>query len=173
MQCNPELFVLTPVELKYGVENLIYGSLTTRGMRTMVQCIRRHCESDTIQGLDLGCGDGELIYHLGQELTGSQWWGVEICGSRVEKQQRPVFIWEGDMLQENFRDYTVLHADNLCLEEAIAEQLEAKVAREFQGLYITYRKPTTPVFFRMARLLESVPMEATWGVHVVHLYNVG
>ncbi len=173
MQCNPALFVLDPAELKYGVENLIYGSLTTRGMRTLSHHIRKQYDPETIQGMDLGCGDGELMYHLQNELPGSQWWGVEICGSRVEKQHRPVFIWEGDMLTESFRDYNVLHADNLCLEEPIAEQLEAKVAREFQGLYITYRKPTTPMFFRNASLLESVPMEATWGVHVVHLYRVG
>ncbi len=141
-------------------------------MRTMAQRIRAHMEPDRIEGLDLGCGDGELIYHLEKELPGSQWRGVEICGSRVEKQQRPVFIWEGDMLQENYRDYTALHADNLCLEEVIANQLEEKVAREFQGLYITYRTPTTPSFFHAAHLLESVGIEATWGVHLVHFYYV-
>ena len=173
MQCNPALFVLDPAELRYGVENLTYGSLTTRGMRTMVQRLKSHIpDPEHIEGLDLGCGDGELIYHLQNELPGSRWWGVELCGSRVAKQHRPVFIWEGDMLDENYRDYTVLHADNLCLEERIAEQLETKIAREFQGLYITYRTPTTPVFFRNASLLESVPMEATWGVHNVHFYRI-
>ena len=169
MELNPSLFVLPQDEIdKHGFQNLIYGSLTTRGVQQLIQMIQQH--ADTIEGIDLGCGDGELIYHLQQD--GSRWSGVEICGSRVEKQTRPVTIWEGDMLEENLREYNVIHADNLCLDDAVAEALEAKLVREFQGLYISYRTPTHIPFLQKARWVASQPLETTWGYHTVHYYKL-
>ncbi len=173
MELNPALFEFSRAEGSYGRENLTYGSLTTRGMLTMVRSIRSLIPNTSlIEGLDLGCGDGELVYHLQRELEGSTWYGVEICGSRVAKQKRPVFIWEGDMLVESLHSYTVLHADNLCLDDAIAEQLESKIACEFKGLYITYRTPTCLSFLKKAVFLQTVPTETTWYTHPIHYYRV-
>ena len=138
----------------------------------MTHTIQRYLHAECIEGMDLGCGDGELIYHLQESLQGSRWSGVEICGSRVEKQTRPVTIWEGDMLKENLREYNVLHADNLCLEDDVAEALEAKLIREFQGLYISYRTPSYFPFLQKAKWLTSKPTETTWGYHTVHYYKL-
>jgi hypothetical protein len=170
MQFNTELFRATAAEVAQWGENLVYGSLTTRGLLTMVQTIRGLVKGH-IEGLDLGCGDGELVYHLQEHLAGS-WYGVEICGSRVDKQRRPVFIWEGDMLEEPLHSYTILHADNLCLDEVMAERLETKIVQEFEGLYITYRTPTAIPFLRKAAYLKTVPTETTWTVHPIHYYWV-
>lgn len=173
MELDPALFTITANEAAYGWDNLTYGSLTTKGMQTMVSTIQSFIpNTSSIEGLDLGCGDGELIYHLQQHLEGSQWYGVEICGSRVQKQKRPVFIWEGDMLQESLHSYTVLHADNLCLDESIAEQLESKIIQEFRGLYITYRTPTCLAFLQNATYLATVPTETTWYIHPIHYYHI-
>lgn len=171
MQLNPALFELAPGEEQYGLNNLIYGSLTTRGMHAMVKVIQKILPNTAnIEALDLGCGDGELIYHLAQYLPGSHWYGVELCASRVARQTRPVFIWTGDMLEENLRPYNLLHADNLCLEDAIAERLETKIVQEFQGLYITYRTPTTLSFLRKAHFLKTIATETTWTTHPIHYY---
>ena len=88
-------------------------------------------------------------------------------------QSRDVNIWQGDMLEEDFRPYSVLHADNLCLSEAVADKLEEKIIREFQGLYITYRSPQSMRFIRAAQRLETVVIETTWGPHPIHFYWVG
>ena len=93
MELNPALFVLPQEEERHGISNLIYGSLTTRGLHTMVKTIMHYFPNpDIIEGMDLGCGDGELLYHLQTLLPGSRWEGVEIAASRVEKQRRPVLI---------------------------------------------------------------------------------
>jgi hypothetical protein len=173
MEFNSNLFLLPQAEVdKYGEMNLVYGSLTTKGLETMIQTLTPLIDSESIEGLDLGCGDGELIYHLQTLLSGSTWYGVEIAESRVNKQKRPVFIWCGDFLEESLRNYNVLHADNLCLEESVAEKLEEKICREFSGIYITYRLPVHLPLLKKAIHLCSVPTETTWTTHTIHYYHV-
>ena len=173
MMMNPQLFVLPHDELRLiGSEALTYGSLTTKGLATVAQTLRRFIQPHTIQGFDLGCGDGELLWHLQAELEGSTWSGVEISQQRVNLQTRDVTIWQGDMLEESFHGYNVLHADNLCLDDGVADLLEKKIANEFQGVYITYRRPENMLFLRMAELLASVKTETTWSSCVLYFYRV-
>jgi len=171
MLLNSKLFILSPSEIKtFGIQNLTYGSLTNKGLKKVVDTINKY--SSNIYGIDLGCGDGELIYHLQKEINNSLWEGVEICQSRIDSQIRDVCIWQGDMLDENFRNYNIIHADNLCLEDHIAEQLEQKILLEFKGIYITYRKPTYYKFLKYAILLESVIVETTWNNHMIYFYKL-
>jgi hypothetical protein len=76
------------------------------------------------------------------------------------------------MLNENFRIYNVLHADNLCLDDNIAEKLEAKIVNEFKGIYITYRKPEYNKFLKKAIFLDTVLTETTWTIHPIHYYLI-
>ena len=138
----------------------------------MVSSILLFMDTESLYGLDLGCGDGELIYHLQMGLCGSIWEGVEISDHRVQMQKRDVTIWQGDMLEENLRPYNVLHADNLCLEDHVAKALEKKIALEFSGLYISYRKALNIEFLRQAQLLGTVLTETTWTTHPIHYYWV-
>uniref|UniRef100_A0A6C0BAS9 Methyltransferase n=1 Tax=viral metagenome TaxID=1070528 RepID=A0A6C0BAS9_9ZZZZ len=171
MLLNPALFKLPHHEIKsYGVEALTYGSLNEKGLASVVS---RLLLVRQIQGFDLGCGDGELIWHLGHLLPGSTWCGVEISEQRVALQTRDVSIWQGDMLEESFHNYNVLHADNLCLDEKTADALEEKIANEFRGLYISYRRATNMKFLRKAVLLDSVLTETTWSSCVLHYYSIG
>jgi len=172
MLLNPRLFILPAEEFKeYGAENLTYGSLTPKGLKKMAAAIAA-ATAHPIYGLDLGCGDGELIYHLAAALPDSQWEGVEISAHRVSMQVRDVSIWQGDMLAESFRPYNVLHADNLCLTDDVADRLEEKIAREFHGLYISYRQPANLEFLRKATHLKSVPIETTWTTHSIHFFEL-
>ena len=173
MMMNPKLFVLPHDEMRMiGSEALTYGSLTTKGLATVAQTLRQFVQPHTIQGFDLGCGDGELLWHLQEALEGSAWSGVEISHQRVNLQTRDVAIWQGDMLEESLHGYNVLHADNLCLDEGTADALEKKIANEFQGIYITYRSPENMLFLRMAELLASVKTETTWSSCVLYFYRV-
>lgn len=166
---NPRLFILPDSEIhSVGLQNLTYGSLTRRGVATMAKTLAELFPKE-ILGFDLGCGDGELIYHL-KQIPGSVWEGVEISEHRVSAQTRDVSIWQGDMLQENFRNYNVLHADNLCLEDSVAIALEEKIVREFSGIYISYRKPESVKFLKTAIYLKTVPTETTWTTHPIHYY---
>jgi len=163
-----KLFVLPHDEIaKYGQAALTYGSLTKKGIKSLVDTIKDFVPE--VYGLDLGCGDGELIWQL--QNFGS-WEGVEISEHRVSLQTRDVVIWQGDFLKESFRPYNVLHADNLCLEDSVAEALEIKIAREFTGLYITYRTPEAIEFLKGARHLRTVPTETTWTVHPIQYWLV-
>ena len=169
---NHKLFILPHDEIKsYGQNNLTYGSLTNKGIRTTINTLAKyHRNKSDIYGFELGCGDGELIYHLEKMIHNSKWEGVEISSHRVNSQIRDVCIWQGDMLDENFRIYNVLHADNLCLDDDIAEKLEKKISCEFKGIYITYRKPVLSEFLKKAIFLETVLTETTWTNHPIHYY---
>ena len=161
------LFVLPQHEIaKYGEAALTYGSLTKKGIKSLIENIKDFVPE--VYGFDLGCGDGELIWHL--NLQGAYWEGVEISEHRVSLQTRDVVIWQGDFLKESFRPYNVLHADNLCLEDSVAEALEIKIAREFKGLYITYRTPEAMEFLKAARHLRTVLTETTWTVHPIQYW---
>ena len=172
MLLNPRLFILPHSEIQQiGIQNLTYGSLSKKGLTTTVRMLQKICK-EPIRGFDLGCGDGELIWHLERQLVNSEWEGVEISEHRVSEQRRDVRIWQGNMLEENFRPYNVLHADNLCLDDDIADALEEKIVREFQGLYLSYRTPTNTNFVRSAQLLDTVLTETTWTVHPIHYYVI-
>ena len=173
MLLNPQLFVLPDSEIRsIGLQNLTYGSLTAKGIRTMSETIQKYHGTSYIHGFDLGCGDGELIYHLQQALPDSTWEGVEISEHRIQAQVRDVTIWQGDMLEENLRPYNVLHADNLCLEDAVADKLEQNIARTFSGIYITYRTPENMEFIKTSTHLDTVLTETTWTQHPIHVYRV-
>lgn len=172
MLLNPRLFDLPLSELRvYGRENLTYGSLTLKGLQTTVTHIKKY-NPGYIYGFDLGCGDGELIYHLQTMLESSKWEGVEISEHRVSIQTKDVCIWQGDMLEENLKPYNVLHADNLCLDEITADKLEKKIIDEFSGLYITYRYPKNLVFLKRSVFLKTIQTETTWTTHPIHYFQV-
>jgi len=165
---SEQLFILPRDEIsKYGSQALTYGSLTNKGIKSVIETIR-DCVKGDIYGFDLGCGDGELIWHLQNETA--HWEGVEISEHRVSLQKRDVVIWQGDFLKESFRPYNVLHADNLCLEDSIAEDLEIKIDREFTGLYLSYRTPEAMEFLKVARHLITVPTETSWTVHPIQYW---
>jgi len=171
---NPSLFELPREEVKlYGLQALTYGSLTQKGLKRIVKHLERYIPNDKVDGFDLGCGDGELIYHLQTQMPGSNWEGVEISQHRVNQQTRDVQIWQGDMLKESYKPYNVLHADNLCLDDFVADLLEQKIANEFLGIYMTYRTPQNMKFLKKAKLLETVLTETTWSNHPIHLYYLG
>ena len=172
IELNPALFELPQDEVKrYGLQALTYGSLTEKGLKTIIKHLNLYL--NTIDGFDLGCGDGELIYHLQTQIPDSKWEGVEISQHRIEQQKRDVIIWQGDMLKESYKPYNVLHADNLCLDDCVADLLEQKIANEFSGIYMTYRTPQNMKFLKKAKLLETVLTETTWSNHPIHFYYLG
>jgi hypothetical protein len=169
---NPRLFELPLAEIKeYGQSNLTYGSLSESGMKSLADQIQTLMKG-SIFGFDLGCGDGELIYHLQNLVDSSEWEGVEISEHRISMQSRDVCIWQGDMLLESLHPYNVLHADNLCLDDSIADSLEEKIACEFTGLYISYRTPQNLKFLKRSRRIKTVITETTWTRHPIHYYKV-
>ena len=172
MILNPKLFILPHNEINsIGETNLTYGSLTDKGIQTICNTIKKYC-CNNIFGFDLGCGDGELIYNLQQLLPDSKWEGVEISEHRISLQTRDVMIWQGDMLNENFKNYNVLHADNLCLDDLVNDKLEKKILNEFKGIYITYRTPENIKFLEQSIFLETILTETTWTNHPIHYYYV-
>ena len=172
MQIKKELFNLPSTEVKlYGKQNLIYGSLTKKGLLTLGKTINKLMKQD-IYGIDLGCGDGELIYQLQKFIPNSKWEGVEISQHRVNLQKHDVEIWQGDLLEENLRDYNVIHVDNLCFDDNLNNKLEQKIINEFNGLLITYKEPINEKFLSRVQLLELVAIEASWGIHNVIFYKI-
>jgi len=171
IKMNPSLYKLPESEIRqYGEVNLTYGSLTDKGVKTLVKEIQKYVTN--IYGLDLGCGDGELIYNFEQLLPDSNWYGVEISEHRISLQIRNVNIWQGDMLLENFKPYNVIHADNLCLDDITIDKLEEKISIEFTGLYITYKYPENINFLKKAKYIDTILTETTWIMHEIYLFFI-
>lgn len=171
IKINPNLYKLPKSEIKqYGEQNLTYGSLTNKGVKTLTNKIQKYVIN--ICGLDLGCGDGELIYNFEQLLPDSKWYGVEISEHRISLQMRNVNIWQGDMLLESLKPYNVLHADNLCLDNTTLDKLEEKISNEFTGLYITYKYPENIRFLKKATYIDTILTETTWIMHEIHLFII-
>ena len=97
---------------------------------------------------------------------------MEISEHRVTQCQRDVSIWQGDMLEENLRPFNVLHADNLCLDDNIADKLEQKIAYEFQGIYISYREPQNLYFLKNSIHIKTEITQTTWTNHLIHYYRL-
>jgi hypothetical protein len=165
MNLNGKLFELPKSEIEaYGIDNLTYGSLSLKGASALCKVLQNYIQADKIVGFDLGCGDGELMHHFQQLLPESVWDGVEISEHRVSVATRDVHIWQGNMLDESYHVYNVLHCDNLCLDVCIEERLEAKIAHEFNGIFISYRPLESELLIRNSYLLHRMDVESSWGV---------
>jgi hypothetical protein len=158
---HEQLYELTPDEVAaIGASNCIYGTLTSKGLQTTADAITEFFgDADAIVGCDVGCGDGELIYHLSRLLAGSSWSGFEISAQRVSMccWHEHVSVWQGDCLKERYADFNVLHVNDLMFDDDLAMQLETKVAREFSGLLIAYKAITAPALRCISQLLADVP----------------
>ena len=158
---HEQLYELPPDEVAaIGASNHIYGTLTPKGLQTTADAITEFFgDAEAIVGCDVGCGDGELIYHLSRLLAGSTWSGFEISAQRVSMccWHEHVSVWQGDCLKENYAYFNVLHVNDLMFEDDLAMQLEAKVAREFSGLLIAYKAITSPALRCISQLLADVP----------------
>ena len=158
---HEQLYELPPDEVAaIGASNHIYGTLTPKGLQTTADAITEFFgDAEAIVGCDVGCGDGELIYHLSRLLAGSTWSGFEISAQRVSMccWHEHVSVWQGDCLKEHYADFNVLHVNDLMFDDDLAMQLEAKVAREFSGLLIAYKAITSPALRRISQLLADVP----------------
>jgi hypothetical protein len=156
-----QLYELPPSEVAaIGESNHIYGTLTSNGLQTTADAVTEFFgDTEAIIGCDVGCGDGELIYHLSRLLAGSKWSGFEISAQRVGMccWHEHVSVWQGDCLKEHYADFNVLHINDLMFDDELAMELEAKVAREFSGLLITYRAITAPSLRRLSQHLADVP----------------
>ena len=157
---HEQLYELPPDEVAaIGETNHIYGTLTPKGLQTTADSIKEFFgDAEAIVGCDVGCGDGELIYHLSRLLQGSRWSGFEISAQRVSMccWHEHVNVWQGDCLKEHYSEFNVLHINDLMFDDDLAMRLEAKVAREFSGLLITYRAITAPALRRISQLLADV-----------------
>ena len=158
---HQQLYELPPIEVAaIGESNHIYGTLTPKGLQTTADAISDFFgDAEAIVGCDVGCGDGELIYHLSRLLVGSKWSGFEISAQRVGMccWHEHVSVWQGDCLKEHYAEFNVLHINDLMFDDDLAMHLEAKVAREFSGLLITYRAITAPTLRRISQPLADVP----------------
>jgi hypothetical protein len=157
---HEQLYELPPDEVSaIGESNHIYGTLTSKGLQTTADAIKEFFgDAEAIVGCDVGCGDGELIFHLSRLLQGSRWSGFEISAQRVGMccWHEHINVWQGDCLKEHYGEFNVLHINDLMFDDDLAIQLEAKVAREFSGLLIAYRAITSPALRRISQLLADV-----------------
>jgi tryptophanyl-tRNA synthetase len=87
------IFIIPDEEIEIiGEENQIYGYPLLTGLKVLsneIINISRNHKFHYINGIDLGCGDGQLINHFNKTIENSSWTGIELSSYRISLSINP------------------------------------------------------------------------------------
>jgi hypothetical protein len=137
MILNSKLFDLPSYEIKsFGLVNLTYGSLTNKGLKTMVNTIKKYSYNN-IYGLDLGCGDGGLLQLLKESNVPS--WGYDLMPNNIE---HAVNVRGVDARFTNFISDDIEYADVAVMTETLEHMEDPhQVVRDLPSKYLIASSP--------------------------------
>ncbi len=162
------IFKIPKDEIKLiGESNYIYGHLTNKGLKkisTHITDFMNKYEINYIKGIDLGCGDGELINYFNKNIKNNNWTGIELSETRINlsEYKDDNLLIQGDLLEINYSDYNFIFANNVCYDDELCEKLEDKIYREFRGFFIFSKKIINNNLYRSADLLNDALIETNW-----------
>jgi hypothetical protein len=91
------IFIIPQEEIEIiGRENQIYGYPITSGLKKLTEeiiKIRKYYKIKYITGIDLGCGDGQLIDYFNKNIKKSIWNGIELSNYRISLAKNPMNIF--------------------------------------------------------------------------------
>lgn len=165
-----------------GLENAIYGFPVPKAVATMGEVLMKLCKQCGIKdpaGIDLGCGDGAVSRVL-HRVMGCRWDGVELSGSRIDlgleaMPEEAGTLFEGCLINDvNYHDYSLLYCNNVCFTSELMRRLEAKVAGEFTGIFLSFVTLTSLEVKRRSALIHTQVVETNWTKegHKVYYYLI-
>jgi hypothetical protein len=161
-----------------GYENQIYGyPLKIKSglgkIADEINIIKNKYKIKYIYGIDLGCGNGELIDYFNKTINNSYWIGVELSNYRIHisNYKNTNVIIEGNMLDLCYTDYNFLYINNLCFDDMLCEKLENKIVIEFSGHIITTKKFECQKLLKNISLIHTFPADTNWQKgYIFYLY---
>ena len=161
-----------------GYENQIYGyPLKTKAglgkITDEIHIIKNKYKIEYIYGIDLGCGDGELVDYFNKNIDNSYWIGIELSSYRINLSdyKNNNYIIEGNMLDLCYTDYNFLYINNLCFDAVLCEKLENKILFQFTGHIITTKKFEHDRLLKNISLIRTFTADTNWKKgHIFYLY---
>lgn len=171
------IFVIPEEEIEIiGEENQIYGFPILTGLKTLsneIINISRFQKINYINGIDLGCGDGQVINCFNQTIPNSSWTGVELSNYRISLSNKPEDIIEGDLLDLDYSEYNFLYINNLAFDDELCNKIEIKILNEFLGIILVSK----PFYYKKlnsnSKIIKSIKVDTNWQKnHIFYFYLI-
>jgi SAM-dependent methyltransferase len=99
----------------------VYGEVTKNSTNAIVNRFKKHFNDDTVF-YDIGSGLGKMVLHIALQYNPKKSCGIEFSKERIEganfllekygKNNDKIEFIEGDFLEQNYDDATVVYCDN-------------------------------------------------------------
>lgn len=172
---NKNIFVIPDEEIIIiGKENQIYGFPVISGLKVLskeINNISKFYKFNYIHGIDLGCGDGNVIDYFNDNIPNSEWIGIELSSYRISLSVNPNRILEGNLLDINYSDYNFLYINNLAFDDKLCEKIEIKILNEFSGIIIVSKSFNYKKLSTNCKIIKTIKVDTNWQKnHVFHFY---
>ena len=160
------IFIIPDKEIEIiGEENQIYGFPILSGLKTLsneIINITKYKKINYINGIDLGCGDGQVINYFNQTIPNSSWTGIELSSYRISLSDNPENIIEGDLLDLNYSNYNFLYINNLAYDDELCNKIEIKILNEFSGIILVSK----PFYYKKlntnSKIIKKIKVDTNW-----------
>jgi len=170
------------LKIKINTHEKLYGEVTKSGMESIIDYLKNKNLFSDINFLDLGCGNGRAVLHMGyyNEVVNST--GIEIFKSKIKYANKILNEIEDIYLNKdkislkcmNFFEYDNLHDHNVVLINNAGAQ-EKKYDIIFNKLksdttiFSVFQLPTNTLNF-----IEKINCQYSWNVDkksLIHVYK--
>jgi hypothetical protein len=174
---NKNIFVIPENEIKLiGEENQIYGFPITSGLNTLsneINNISKFYKIKHIHGIDLGCGDGQVIDYFNKWVFSSEWVGIELSNYRISLSTNPDIIIEGNLLDLDYSEYNFIYINNLAFDDELCEKIEIKLFNEFNGIVLVSKQFQYKKLATNSKILKSIKVDTNWQKnHIFYFYLI-
>lgn len=169
------IFIIPDEEIEIiGEENQIYGYPLLTGLKVLsneIINISRNHKFHYINGIDLGCGDGQLINHFNKTIENSSWTGIELSSYRISLSINPDIIIEGNLLDIGYNDYNFIYVNNLAFDDMLSSKLEIKIFNEFAGIVLTTKPFSYKKLINKSKIIKTIKVDTNWQKnHIFYFY---
>lgn len=159
-----------------GFENQLYGFPLKTGLVNLVEFINSVLKKYKIKyvyGIDLGCGDGDVINYFNKYIINSEWIGIELSEYRINLSKCKDIIIEGNLLDICYGDYNFIYVNNLCFDDELEENMENKIYAEFTGFILTTNKIKLDKLLKKVTFVKMIEIDTNWQKnHIFYLFHL-
>jgi hypothetical protein len=169
------IFLIPDEEIEIiGEENQIYGFPLISGLKMLsneIINVSKYQKINFINGIDLGCGDGQVINYFNQNIPNSNWTGIELSNYRISLSNNPDDIIEGDLLEISYSDFNFLYINNLAFDNILCSKIEIKIFNEFYGIILVSKPFCYKNLNKKTKIIKTIKVDTNWQKnHIFYFY---
>lgn len=141
-----------------GDLNPTYGEVTKQSTNAIVNEFKEYFNENTIF-YDLGCGLGKMVIHIGLQYNPKKSCGIEYSKERIKgaldikekycKNNNNISFIEGDFMNNDFSDATVVYVDNTVMSHDITKKIIDNLSKGC--LFICRKEPNFNKFIKISK----------------------